>query len=182
MTRLVKDNEAFVALIRAAQEDPELRRRLITILALEKRHRKPALHSFLTELRLRGEPEDLLTAVACLIADDVARTTVELLQQEPGGNPPPDESARAQLLFAGKLLAAIPAAAVACWHIGGGLLWMLNLRGPLHRDAAELAVLGSIAIGAALGGLVVARWSWRRIALIALADILVYVVMRQVTT
>ena len=71
--------EAFVTLIRAAQEDSEFRTQIVNLLSLDEFSRKSALNTFLEHLRLNQAPRDLASAVAILLDQNVAQKALAIL-------------------------------------------------------------------------------------------------------
>lgn len=80
--RLVADSEAFVTLIRVAQEDDEIKEQLFAILTLDKFNRESALNSLIEDLRLKEAPRGFVLAIANLLDDDVADKTLAMLKGE----------------------------------------------------------------------------------------------------
>ena len=76
----VGDNEAFVTLVSAVREDPELRRTLSTVLRLPAFHRQSLLNSMIQDMVLGSEDADLIAAVSALLDDGVAATVAELIK------------------------------------------------------------------------------------------------------
>jgi len=74
-------NDPFITLIRVAQEDTEIRERLFTILTLDKFNRESILNSYLEEMRLKQAPAEFISAIACLLDDDIAQKALEILQE-----------------------------------------------------------------------------------------------------
>jgi len=73
-------NEPFVTLIRVAQEDVEIKRHLLAILSQSKFNRESILNSYLDELCLKQAPQEFISAIACLLDDDVAEKVLEILK------------------------------------------------------------------------------------------------------
>ena len=66
--------------MRLAQEDPELRKTLESILTLDAFNRKSLLNTWLQDLRLQRAPQDLISALSCLLEDAVAQKALEVLR------------------------------------------------------------------------------------------------------
>jgi len=81
-TKSVAEDEAFVALIRVAQEDADVRNQLLSILCLDRFNRESALNTLVDDLRLKKAPKELVSAIASLLDDDVAEKTLEILAGE----------------------------------------------------------------------------------------------------
>ena len=75
----VGDNEAFVTLIRGAQEDKEIRAQLQSILQQPSFHRKSLLNTMIQNMTFRGAPKDFVSAIGHLRNDTVAETVKELI-------------------------------------------------------------------------------------------------------
>ena len=76
----IGENEPLVTLIRVAQEDVEIKRHLLAILSQNKFNRESILNSYLEELRLKQAPQEFISAIACLLDDDVAEKVLEILK------------------------------------------------------------------------------------------------------
>jgi len=81
-TRSVAEDEAFVTLIRFAQEDADVRNQLLSLLSLDRFNRESALNTLVDDLRLKKAPKELVSAIASLLDDDVADKTLEILAGE----------------------------------------------------------------------------------------------------
>ncbi len=77
----VAEHEAFVSLIRTAQQDPAIRSRLRAILDQPPFHLKSLLNTMVAEMQLQSAPADFVRAIACLLNDDVAQKARELLDE-----------------------------------------------------------------------------------------------------
>ena len=75
----VADNETFVTLMRVAQEEPEVGKMLRAILAQPPFHRRSMLNSLVQDMALEGADRDFVSAVECLLDNDVAAKAVEFL-------------------------------------------------------------------------------------------------------
>ena len=78
--KIIGENEPLVTLIRVAQEDVEIKRHLLAILSQNKFNRESILNSYLEELRLKQAPQEFISAIACLLDDDVAEKVLEILK------------------------------------------------------------------------------------------------------
>lgn len=76
--------ETFTLLISAAKGDPELAKTLLAILSQPDFHRKSALNSLLSNMRLSGAPSNLTAAVAVLLDDEAAKKAEAYLKGEIG--------------------------------------------------------------------------------------------------
>jgi len=81
---LIPSDDTFVVLMRAAQEEPLVRKRLLPILRLDSRNRASLLDTMVSELRLQGAPSDFVEAIGLLKNDDVAEKALGLLENEDG--------------------------------------------------------------------------------------------------
>lgn len=79
----VGENEPFVNLLQVAKDDPEIKNQLIVILSQPGFNRKSILNSYLDELRYKRAPEDLISAIGCLLDDDIAEKALSILKVEP---------------------------------------------------------------------------------------------------
>ena len=73
-------NDPFVTLIRVAQEDVEIRERLFTILTQNKFNRGSIINSYLEDMRLKQAPREFISAIACLLDDDIAEKALQILK------------------------------------------------------------------------------------------------------
>jgi hypothetical protein len=78
-TKSVGDNDAFVTLIRVAQDDPEIHQTLMAILRQPPFHRKSLLNTLLQDMRAQGAPKNLISAIAELLDDAVAEKVAEAI-------------------------------------------------------------------------------------------------------
>jgi len=70
----------LVTLIRVAQEDVGIKKHLLAILSQNKFNRESILNSYLEELRLKQASQEFISAIACLLDDDVAEKVLEILK------------------------------------------------------------------------------------------------------
>ena len=75
----LSDNDTFVTLVRVAREDPEIGKRLVSILALDDFNRRSALNTWIEQMRYQQAPSAFVSAVAALIDDDIARKVLEMI-------------------------------------------------------------------------------------------------------
>jgi hypothetical protein len=73
--------EPFVTLIQVADETPEIRATLLSILQTEAFHRNSLLNTLIEEMRLKGAPEALITGITSLLDPRVAQRALELLKK-----------------------------------------------------------------------------------------------------
>ena len=78
--KIAGENEAFVRLIQIAQEDPEIRNQLMSILMLDEFNRKSALSSFIEQMRFRKAPDEFLQAITSFLDDKVAKKALQILK------------------------------------------------------------------------------------------------------
>ena len=74
------ENEPFITLIRVAQEDSEIRSQLLKIVSLDKFNRLSALNTLLEEMRFKGAPKEIVSAISCLLDTNVADKAMKLLK------------------------------------------------------------------------------------------------------
>jgi hypothetical protein len=78
------DNEAFVHLVRAAQDDREFRETVCAVLRQPGFQRKSILNSMARRMAAAGVQEDVIRAVSSLTDDAVAEKVLALLEKENG--------------------------------------------------------------------------------------------------
>jgi hypothetical protein len=76
---LVDKNEPLVALIRVAQEDPEIKIWLTGLLQLDNFNRKSLVNTFLQKLSLEQAPSEFSSAIEILLDDRVAQMALKIL-------------------------------------------------------------------------------------------------------
>lgn len=82
-TRPVAENETFVVMIAAAEDDPKMRAQLIGIAQLDLFQRESLINSLVTDMKLKGKRSaSLASALECLKDDNVARKTIEILTKK----------------------------------------------------------------------------------------------------
>jgi len=72
-------DEPFVTLIQVAQESPEIRKTLLSILEKPEFHRESLINTLIEEMRFKGAPPALISGVAGLLNPTVAQKALELL-------------------------------------------------------------------------------------------------------
>ena len=72
-------DEPFVTLIQVAQESPEIRDSLLSILEKPEFHRESLVNTLIEEMRFKGAPTALVSGVAELLKPEVAEKALELL-------------------------------------------------------------------------------------------------------
>jgi hypothetical protein len=77
----VGENDAFITLMRVAQEDPDIRQTLAGILHQPPFHRKSLLNTLIKEITLKGAPADFVSAIQELLNDDVAEKLAEFIPE-----------------------------------------------------------------------------------------------------
>ena len=70
----------FVTLIQVAQEDLEVKKQLLAILALDSFNRKSSLNSLIDEMRLKDAPAPFVSAIANLLDDEIAKKALAVIQ------------------------------------------------------------------------------------------------------
>lgn len=80
--KTVGENDGFVNLIRVAQEDDEIRNRLLAILGQPEFQRKSLLNTFVRDMKFKSAPSELISAIQCLLNDAVAERALDLLKKE----------------------------------------------------------------------------------------------------
>ncbi len=79
----VGENESFVTLLQVARDNPEIKNQLVAILSQTGFNRKSILNSYLDELRYKRAPDDLISALSCLLDDNIAKKALEILKVKP---------------------------------------------------------------------------------------------------
>jgi len=74
------DEDNFVTLISVAQDNPQIRIQLLSILNQRPFHRKSLINTWIADLKLAGAPRELQTALAAILNEDVADRARSLLQ------------------------------------------------------------------------------------------------------
>ncbi len=78
----ITQNEDFLRLVQVAQEEPQIRKTLKSILGLDNFNRKSALNTWLEELKLKQAPIEFIDALSCLLDDDIARKTLAIIREQ----------------------------------------------------------------------------------------------------
>ena len=76
----VGENESFVHLLRAAQDDPDFEKTLSGILRQPSFHRQSMLNTMARSMTADGVREDMIRAVTALTDDAVAERALEMLK------------------------------------------------------------------------------------------------------
>jgi len=78
--RRVADNETFIIMITAAQEDKGMRDKILAIAQLSSFHRTSLINSLVIDLMKQGnKASSLASAISCLKDDCVAKKIIEIL-------------------------------------------------------------------------------------------------------
>ncbi len=75
----VGDNDAFVTLVRVAQDDSETRTMLTAILRQPPFHRKSLVNTLIQDMRAQGAPRNLISAITELLDDAVAKKVADAI-------------------------------------------------------------------------------------------------------
>lgn len=75
----VADIGAFITMLSAACESPEVNARLEKLLSLPDEERKGLVHAWVTDLLVAEAPRDFVQAVACLMDDAIAEKAYEVI-------------------------------------------------------------------------------------------------------
>jgi len=73
--------EPFVTLIQVAKESPDIRNTLLSLLKEDEFHRTSMLNTLMEEMRYKGAPDALITAMSSLLDHRVAQKAYELLKE-----------------------------------------------------------------------------------------------------
>jgi len=76
------ENEAFVYLIRVAQEDKKFREQFLAILSRPVAYRIPVLNSMIQKMSADGVDGKVIRAVSSLMNDSVAARVIEVLKRD----------------------------------------------------------------------------------------------------
>ena len=88
----IGDNDTFVHLIRAAQEDPTFAATLCGILRQPSFHRTSFLNTMVAGMKADGVNDEFIQAITALTDDDIAKTALELLNGTNEAAPPTTEA------------------------------------------------------------------------------------------
>ncbi len=78
----ITQNEDFLRLVQVVKEEPQIRQTLKSILGLDNFNRKSALNTWLEELELKQAPKKFRSALSCLLDDDIARKTLDIIREQ----------------------------------------------------------------------------------------------------
>jgi hypothetical protein len=78
----ISQNEDFIRLVQVIKEEPQIRQILKSILGLDNFNRKSALNTWLEELKLKQAPKKFRSALSCLLDDDIARKTLDIIREQ----------------------------------------------------------------------------------------------------
>ena len=81
MEKPLSQKEEFVTLIQVAGENPEIGKRLKSILSMDSFNRKSTLGTWIEELRLKQAPAALTTALTFLLDDEIAENTFDIINE-----------------------------------------------------------------------------------------------------
>jgi hypothetical protein len=73
--------EPFVTLMQVAKESPDIRNTLVGILQKDEFHRVSMINTLMEEMRYKGAPDALITAMAGLLDHRVAEKALALLKE-----------------------------------------------------------------------------------------------------
>ena len=73
--------EPFITLMQVARDSPDIRNTLLAILNKDEFHRTSMINTLMEEMRYKGAPDALLTAIAGLLDRQVAQKAYELLKE-----------------------------------------------------------------------------------------------------
>ncbi len=78
-SKSIAEDETFIRLIQVAQEEPEIRNRLKSILTQDDFNRRSLINTWIEELKLQKAPSDFIKALSYFLDESVAVSTLELL-------------------------------------------------------------------------------------------------------
>jgi hypothetical protein len=79
--KTVGEIDSFINMLLAACEDKQVYDRLEALLALPDIKRRAELNALVTDLLIAQAPRDLITALACLLDDQVAEKAYEVIHK-----------------------------------------------------------------------------------------------------
>ena len=77
-----KKEDAFINLMKVAQEDATVRQTLLSILVLESTLRKFAIESLTVKIQMQGAPSEFVDALQVFQDDDASKKALLLLKQD----------------------------------------------------------------------------------------------------
>ena len=135
MKPAAQDTRVLVSLIRAAQGDPDFKKRISALLSLDPAQRQPLVHTLLTEMQLQQRPPEFMAAIAYLLNPETSTQAQQLLINEFIADP-----ALAGPGYTFKMFMAVPVSAAACFFLTAGTITLLRTAG--------IAVASGIFVGA----------------------------------
>jgi hypothetical protein len=75
-------DETFIRLIQIAREDLKIREQLLSILSLDAFNRKSALNTYIYNMKLKGAPNEFVSAIAFFLDDEVAEKALSILGKD----------------------------------------------------------------------------------------------------
>jgi hypothetical protein len=78
----ITQNHDFLRFVQVVQEESQIRQTLKSILELDNFNRKSALNTWLEELKIKQAPKKFRSALACLLDDDIAQKTLDLIREQ----------------------------------------------------------------------------------------------------
>lgn len=72
--------DAFTTLIALAEDDSEVRMRILKILLLDDFNRESLINSFIHEMKIKSAPSEIIAAFACLSDKNIAAKALEILK------------------------------------------------------------------------------------------------------
>ncbi len=77
----VADDEDFIRFMQVAREDPEIHKRLISILSQDDFNRQSLLNTWIADLELQNAPAELRRTLTYLLDGEVSGTALQLLEE-----------------------------------------------------------------------------------------------------
>ncbi len=166
MTKQIQSNDAFIALIRVAQDEPNIRSQLEVILKLNQHDRKPLLATFCDQMTLQQKPQDFITAVTCLNDDKIAAQILKLLH--------PEKRRISKVLVVAKWVVSALIGGSTLLSLGAILIlcvdpFMINIPGLAKCITLAVCFISGIVLG--IMSLVQVSWFWINVCLIIYAII-----------
>jgi len=73
------EDENFVRLMVLARQDPGIRSQLLNILMQDAFQRQSALNTWIEDMRIKGAPPELISAISCLLNENLANKARDIL-------------------------------------------------------------------------------------------------------
>jgi len=78
----IADNEDFIRLVQVAMEEPDIKKKMETLLSLDSFNRKSMINTWIEELKLQKAPEKFIEGISALTDNGIAKKVLKII----GGN------------------------------------------------------------------------------------------------